>query len=78
MFLAGYGTIKNLIQSHLIFIYDNIYFTFYYSEVLYELSVVNIHKLHLLHHHRQVPDIHVQSHIQQHVLLSQCVGQVEE
>lgn len=54
------------------------YCTFYYSEVFNELSVVNIHKLQLLHHHGEVPDIHIQSHIQQHVLLSQCVGQVEE
>lgn len=40
--------------------------------------MVNIHKLQLLHHHGHVPDVHIQLDVQQHVLLSQGVGQVEE
>lgn len=39
---------------------------------------MNVHQLHLLHHHGQVPDVHVQSDVQQHVLLPERIGQVEQ
>lgn len=39
---------------------------------------MGVHELHLLHHHGQVPHVHVQPHIQQYVLLSQHVCQVEQ
>lgn len=39
---------------------------------------MDVHELHLLHHHGQVPHVHIQPHVQQHVLLSQGVRQVEQ
>lgn len=39
---------------------------------------MGVHELHLLHHHGQVPHVHVQPHVQQHVLMSQHVCQVEQ
>lgn len=49
-----------------------------YCEVLNELRMMDVHKLHFLHHHGKVPDVHIQLHIQQYILLSQCVCQMEE
>lgn len=39
---------------------------------------MDVHQLHLLHHHGQVPHVHVQPHVQQHGLLSQRVRRFEQ
>lgn len=52
--------------------------TFQNSEILYELDMMVVHELHLLHHHGQVPHVHIQPHVQQQVLLSQHARQVEQ